>query len=68
MGTVEVGQRVSVDMSGFQAPGVVVSNGVRLDGKVISIDKSSQNITVRLSEPFMGRPTVTVNPERVTVT
>jgi hypothetical protein len=67
MAKVQVGQRVSVDMSGFQGTGVVVSDGITLSGKVLSIDKSSRNITIQLTEPFMGRPTVTVNPERVTV-
>ncbi len=65
MAEVKVGQRVSVDMSGFQATGVVVSDGVHLSGKVTSVDDSSQNITVKLIEPFMGRNTVTVESKRV---
>ena len=67
MTEIQVGHRVSVDMSGFQATGVVVGNGVCLKGKVVSVETFSQNITVKLNEPFMGRPTVTVNPERITV-
>ncbi len=67
MTEIQIGQRVSVDMSGFQATGVVVGNGVHLHGKVVSVETSSQNITVKLKEPFMGRPTVIVNPERVTI-
>jgi len=37
MSEFNVGQRVSVNMSGFQATGVVVADGVRLSGKVVSI-------------------------------
>ena len=65
MAETKVGQKVSVDMSGFQATGVVVSDGIHLAGKVASIDESSQKITVKLVEPFMGRNTVTVESERV---
>jgi len=67
MAEAQVGQRVSVDMSGFQATGVQVPSGITLSGKVASIDASSKAITIKLIEPFMCRPTVTVNPERVTV-
>ena len=67
MAELQIGQKVTVDMSGFQATGVKVANGFKLPGKIVTIDAISKEITVKLVEPFMGRPSVIVDPGRVTV-
>lgn len=60
-----VGQRVRVDISGLQAPGLSIGSGVAVTGEITAIDVTHRRITVRLDVSFSGQNTVTVPPERV---
>jgi hypothetical protein len=62
----QVGQKVNVDISGLNAPGVSVGGGVNAIGTIIEVRPALQQIVVRLDVSFSGSDTVTVAPERVT--
>jgi acetyl-CoA acetyltransferase len=59
----EIGQRVQVDISGLQAPGVSVGGGVTATGTIIGINGGQ--ITVQLDVSFSGQNVVTVSSDRV---
>lgn len=60
-----IGQKVQVDVSGLQAPGVSVGAGVYASGTIVAIDPVARLITVQLYATFSGRNMVTVPPDRV---
>lgn len=62
----QVGQKVNVDISGLNAPGVSVGGGVSATGTIIEIRPALRQIVVRLNISISGSDTVTVAPERVT--
>lgn len=61
-----IGQRVQVDISGLQAPGISIGGGVSAAGTIIELNPAQRAITVRLDVAFAGQNVVTVPPERVT--
>jgi hypothetical protein len=66
MPAAQVGQRVQVDISGLQTPGVSIGGGVSASGVITGIDPIQRLITVRLDVAFSGQNVVQVPPERVT--
>ena len=62
-----IGQRVQVDVSGLQAPGVSIGGGVSVTGTITGIDAVGRSITVSLDVSFSGQNTVTVPPDHMTV-
>lgn len=63
----QVGQRVQVDISGLQAPGVQVGGGVSATGTITAIDAAQGLVEVQLDVSFSGQNTVTVPADRVAV-
>jgi hypothetical protein len=61
-----VDQRVQVDISGLQTPGVSIGGGVQASGVIKDIDPVRRLITVQLEVSFGGQNLVQVPPERVT--
>jgi hypothetical protein len=46
----ELGQRVQVDLSGLQAPGIAIGGGVFAIGEIVGIDPAEHEITVQLED------------------
>jgi hypothetical protein len=60
-----VGQRVQVDISGLQAPGISIGGGVQASGVITGFDPVQRLVTVQLDVSFAGQNVVQVPPERV---
>lgn len=67
MPTVNVGDRVSVDLAGVNSGGVSFGQGVSAGGVVLSIDAIRQEATVKLDIAFNGISIVTVPASRLSV-
>ena len=63
----KVGQRVQVDISGLNTPGISIGGGVSASGVIIGINVALRQITVRLDVAFNGNDVVIVSPERFSV-
>lgn len=60
MPQLKVGDRVQVDISGLQAPGIQVGQGVSASGRVTQIDPVRKVYVVTLDASFSGRNTVEI--------
>jgi hypothetical protein len=61
------GQRVQVNISGLQDPGVSIVGSRMVTGRIQSVDVPHQLISVDLDEVFGGQVTLSVPPDRVNV-
>lgn len=63
---VQVEQRVEVDLSGLNLPGISFGRGVKATGVVRAVDASSEAITVCLDRPYRGGlKTLVLAPDRI---